>query len=197
MFIKKIKIYLTLVRIKLRKNKREMPVVYIGLGSNKGQKIRNIQEAIRRLKEKITVTKISSLYLAEPVGIRGGWFVNCVVKSQSSYSPSYLLRELLKIEEKMGRELRRPGEKKGPRVIDLDILFYGQVVIKESNLVIPHPRLTERKFVLLPLMELDPEISHPVQMKKLKSILNELNDPHRVEKILEVSNGSCQNNPLK
>jgi len=174
-----------------------MPVVYIGIGSNKGQRVRNIQESIEKLKEKMIVARVSSLYLSQPVDVKGGWFINCVIMAQSTYSPEDLLRELLRIEENMGRDPRRPGERKEPRIIDLDILLYDQAAVEEKGLIIPHPRLTERRFVLLPLVELDPEITHPIQKKTIKAILEELNDSHWVEKILDTSNGNCQNSQPK
>ena len=158
-----------------------MPVVYIGLGSNKGDKEKNIKKALGYLKKKIKVHKVSSLYLTEPVGVEGGWFVNCALEGETEKKPKNLLQELLQIEYRMGR--RRTGTK-GSRVIDLDLLLYGEMVSYEEDLILPHPRLHKRKFVLIPLIEINPHLYHPVLRKPLKAILNTLEDPHQVKKII-------------
>lgn len=156
-----------------------MPLVYIGLGSNKGNKVKNTRQALKYLKKKIRVRKISSFYLTEPVGINGDWFINCVLEGETEKKPKNLLKDLLQIEQRMGR--RRTGRKE-PRVIDLDLLLYGEIVIQEEDLVLPHPCLDKRKFVLVPLLEINSHLYHPVLKKPLKVILNTLRDPHQVKK---------------
>ncbi|MBC7189783.1 2-amino-4-hydroxy-6-hydroxymethyldihydropteridine diphosphokinase [Candidatus Aerophobetes bacterium] len=156
-----------------------MTYIYIALGTNRGPRLQNIENALKRLGEIFEIEKVSSFYLTEPVGIKGGWFVNCVAKCRTDKSPSSVLKELLQIENKMGR-IRGEKEK---RTIDLDLLFYGESVIKEDDLVVPHPRIQERRFVLTPLCEIAPELKHPLLGKEVKKILDELKDNLVVEKI--------------
>ena len=164
-----------------------MSVVYIGLGSNKGDRLQNIDLALDHLKEKIVVEKISSFYLTEPVEMKGGWFVNCVLEGKTEQPPEKLLHTLLEIEKKMGRVREK---KKTSRVIDLDLLFYEDAVIDKVNLVVPHPHLYKRRFILTPLVEINPNLVHPGLGKSLKEILKGLKDSHQVDKILETRYGS-------
>jgi 2-amino-4-hydroxy-6-hydroxymethyldihydropteridine diphosphokinase len=147
--------------------------VYIGLGSNLGDPRANLAEAVRRIEIGFNCRfTVSSLYESEPVGmIDQPWFLN-----QAGYfetdsktpKPIKTLAILKAIEREMGRE---PGPRFGPRLIDLDLLFYRDWVFEGHELVIPHPRLTERSFVLMPLLELEQEIVHPVSGQLLKDIL--------------------------
>lgn len=159
-----------------------MPVVYIGLGSNKGDRLKNIEVALDHLKEKIVVEKISSFYLTEPVDMKGGWFVNCVLEGKTERSPEKLLDTLLQIEKRMGRIREK---KKTSRVIDLDLLLYEDAVVDKVDLIVPHPHLHKRRFVLTPLVEINPHLVHHVLGKSLKEILKELKDSYQVDKILE------------
>ena len=159
-----------------------MPVVYIGLGSNKGDRLKNIKVALDHLKEKIAVEKVSSFYLTEPVGMKGRWFVNCVLEGKTEQSPEKLLDTLLQIEKRMGRIREK---KKNPRVIDLDLLLYEDAVVDKVDLIVPHPHLHKRRFTLIPLVEINSHLVHPVLGKSLKEILKELKDSHQVDKILE------------
>lgn len=159
-----------------------MPVVYIGLGSNKGDRLKNIDSALNHLKEKIVVEKISSFYLTEPVEMKGGWFVNCVLEGKTEQPPEKLLHTLLEIEKRMGRVREK---KKASRVIDLDLLLYEDAVVDKSDLAVPHPHLHKRRFVLTPLVEINPRLVHPLLGKSLKEILGELKDSYQVDKILE------------
>ena len=159
-----------------------MPVVYIGLGSNKGDRLKNIEVALDHLKEKIVVEKISSFYLTEPVGMKGRWFVNCVLEGKTEQSPEKLLDTLLQIEKRMGRIREK---KKNPRVIDLDLLLYEDAVVDKVDLIVPHPHLHKRRFALIPLVEINSHLVHPVLGKSLKETLKELKDSHQVDKILE------------
>ena len=107
----------------------------------------------------IHVVRQSSLYITEPVGAPGqAWFLNAAVQAETSLLPVQLLHTLLKIERQLGRRRITPH---GPRTIDLDILFYGSSVIRSRELEVPHPRLTERRFVLVPLAQIAPEFRHP------------------------------------
>ena len=159
-----------------------MPVVYIGLGSNKGDRLKNIEVALDHLKEKIVIEKISSFYLTEPVGMKGRWFVNCVLEGKTEQSPEKLLDTLLQIEKRMGRIREK---KKNPRVIDLDLLLYEDAVVDKVDLIVPHPHLHKRRFALIPLVEINSHLVHPVLGKSLKEILKGLKDSHQVDKILE------------
>ena len=148
-----------------------------------GVPAKNCLEAIRKisLSVAIRVLRGSSLYRTEPVGNRDqAWFVNCVIEVRTSLGPRDLLNVLQGIEIEMGRERE---EKWGPRVIDLDILFYGQAVIREDDLQIPHPELHKRRFVLVPLNEVAPYTIHPAFGISVKGLLDRLQDPGRVEKI--------------
>lgn len=170
-----------------------MACAYIGIGSNKGKRIRNAKEALARIREEMRVEKVSSFYLTEPIevnpvregfsnGVKGEWFVNCVLEVTTNQEPRELLRTLLKIEGKMGRI--RIKQKKISRIIDLDLLLYEEKIIKEKELTLPHPLLHKRRFVLAPLTEINPDVYHPLLKKPVKEILRALTDNHAVEKIL-------------
>jgi len=153
--------------------------IYIGLGSNLGNRLANIRKAIELMKQEgIEIVKESSIYETEPVGYKEqGWFLNSVVKARTQFSPEGLWKRLEKIEKVMGREREI---KWGPRIIDLDILFYGNKVLNGKQLQIPHPELHKRRFVLLPLKEIAPELVHPVLNKTIGEILGELEDNSEV-----------------
>lgn len=154
-----------------------MSIAYIGLGSNLGERRANIESAIARLRrmEEIQVRRISSLYESEPWGFKNQpHFLNGVLELETSQSPKELQQCLLSIEKEMGR---KGGQRWGPRIIDLDLLLFDELVKEESfpgDLVLPHPRMQERKFVLIPLLELDPNAIHPQTKKPFKKILQSL-----------------------
>ena len=140
-----------------------MPRVFLGLGSNIGNKEDNINKALTFISELYTVKKKSHLYLTEPVGnIKQDWFLNCVVEIQTDVDPKKLLSSIKSIERKLGRT---KTVKNGPRIIDIDILFYGDHILNTKTLVIPHPSIQERLFVLQPMMDIDPDVIHPVLQK--------------------------------
>jgi 2-amino-4-hydroxy-6-hydroxymethyldihydropteridine diphosphokinase len=116
------------------------------------------------------------------------WFINGVIAVATSLRPREFLDFLLEIEHKMGRER---GERWGPRVIDLDILFYGAEVLNEGGLQIPHPRLHERRFVLIPLRDIAPHLEHPLLAKTVSQIISELPEEEKVLPILERGQGPC------
>jgi 2-amino-4-hydroxy-6-hydroxymethyldihydropteridine diphosphokinase len=126
----------------------------------------------------IRVVRQSPLYVTEPVGTESrSWFLNGVVEAETSLLPLQLLHTLLKIERELGRRRITPH---GPRTIDLDILFYGTNVIRGRELEVPHPRLAERRFVLVPLAQIAPEFRHPTLHKSIAQLLAETPDRSKV-----------------
>lgn len=155
--------------------------IFIGLGSNLGDRRANILEAIdliRKLPES-RVTKESSLYESEPHGNAKTWFVNGVIEIETMLSPENLLKKLKAIEAAMGRK-RVKGKRWGSRIIDLDILFYTSLVVKKRTLKIPHPELANRRFVLLPLSELGPQVIHPVLQASVSELLATVKDIKKI-----------------
>ena len=152
-----------------------MPTVYIGIGSNIGEREENCLRAIALLdKNGVRTTKRSGMYETEPWGLKDQRrFINMVIASETALSPRELLLLLKRIEGDMGR---RPGEKWGPRLIDLDILFYDDLIIKESDLAVPHPMMSRRDFVLKPLAEIAPDKIHPVVARRISDLLRDLRE---------------------
>lgn len=137
-----------------------MATVYLGLGSNLGEREANIASALKMLGQEARIVKVSSLHETEPVGHKDQpWFLNCVCSVETDLSPQALLKLAKTIENTLGR---KPTHRFGPRLIDIDILFYDDLVLDSPDLTIPHPRLMERAFVLLPLTEIAPELVHPL-----------------------------------
>lgn len=144
--------------------------VYLSLGSNVGDRAANLRTALLRLGAFGKVAAVSSFYETEPVErVAQPWFLNCAVKLDTEKMPRQLLAGVLNLEREMGR---RRTQKKGPRNIDIDILLFGNSIVKARGLTIPHPALHERRFVLEPLVEIAPETRHPV----LKRTMRELRD---------------------
>lgn len=142
------------------------------MGSNIGNREGNLRAAIERLRELGNVTAISSLYETEPVEFtEQPWFLNCVVALETERTPRELLEGMLEMERAMGRERVQP---KGPRVIDLDIVLFGEQIVEEPQLEIPHPAMHLRRFVLEPLAEIAPEAKHPRLNQKARQILADL-----------------------
>ena len=135
--------------------------MYLSLGSNVGDRAKNLQDAIAALADAgVEVSRISSIYETEPVDLREQpWFLNCVVEAQTNLPPLELLQALRAIEARMGS---KKLVAKGPRLIDMDILLYGDETIDTPELQVPHPRMHLRRFVLAPLAEIAPRARHPV-----------------------------------
>lgn len=145
-----------------------MSQVFLGLGSNMGDKEKNIRDALSLLSEICLIIKQSRLYLTEPVGgVTQDWFLNCAVEVETMLDPAELFVRLKAIERQLGRTTT---VKNGPRPIDIDILFYADLILKTKDLDIPHPRIQERLFVLRPLMDLDAEFIHPLQKKSIQEM---------------------------
>jgi 2-amino-4-hydroxy-6-hydroxymethyldihydropteridine diphosphokinase len=143
-----------------------MSVVYLGLGSNIGDKEGFITQALCLLSEKCEVKKQSHFYRTEPVGtLQQDWFLNCAIEGETSLDPKDLLTFIQSVEHTLGRV---KTEKNGPRIIDIDILLYGNEIVQTKNLIIPHPLLQDRLFVLQPMMDLNPALIHPVLKKSIQ-----------------------------
>jgi 2-amino-4-hydroxy-6-hydroxymethyldihydropteridine diphosphokinase len=157
------------------KEKNSKVTVYIGLGTNSGEREKNIERSLQRLKgsPEIDLFSVSPLYDTEPYGEKEQpRFLNGVVKIETTLSPKELLGELKKIEREMGRKKRTRW---APRVIDLDILFYDGIVYKDEEVEIPHPDLHNRWFVLKPMNDLAPTLVHPIIKKTVRQLLEGLN----------------------
>lgn len=146
--------------------------VLLGLGSNLGDRMRQLERALQALRAHVYLEQLSSVYETQPVGVVDQpWFLNLVCRGTTRLRPRPLLEFLHEIESSLGRER---GERFGPRVIDIDILAYDDQVIDEPDLELPHPRLEERRFVLEPLAEIDPGWRHPVSGKTAVELLESL-----------------------
>jgi 2-amino-4-hydroxy-6-hydroxymethyldihydropteridine diphosphokinase len=147
-------------------------LVYLSLGSNVGSRAVNLEMAISRLEELGHVAAVSSFYDTEPVEFTAQpMFLNCVVALETELAPPQFMHAVLEIERQMGR---RRTQEKGPRTIDIDILLFGNAVIDTSDLTVPHPAMHERRFVLEPLVEIAPDVRHPVLRKTAKELRNAL-----------------------
>lgn len=159
-----------------------MAIVYLSLGSNKGDRIGYVQQATSLLgaAENISIIRTSAFYETEPWDMNSDtWFVNAVVEIKTSLSPEALLAECKRIEHQLGRTHSDKKEYED-RTIDIDILFYNKDIINEDNLVIPHKFLHLRAFVLVPMLELNPDFIHPVLHKSISDLHSDLENPEMV-----------------
>jgi 2-amino-4-hydroxy-6-hydroxymethyldihydropteridine diphosphokinase len=147
-------------------------LAYLSLGSNIGDRESHLRNAIAQLQTTRRIVSVSSFYETEPVDITDQpWFLNCVVALETPETPEQLMASMLEIEQRMGRQRI---QHKGPRVIDLDILMFGAIVLDSAQLKIPHPAMHQRRFVLEPLAEIAPEVLHPVLRKSIRELLDAL-----------------------
>ena len=162
-----------------------MNKVYLALGSNLGDREAHLTGAMRALVKKMTIGSVSSIYETEPVGYHNqSWFLNMVCCGTTHLDPFQLLSLAKEIEKQSGRVASFPD---APRPIDIDILFYNDQVIKTEALTIPHPRIGERAFVLVPLAEIAPDLIHPVNRRSIRNLLAILTDSHQIRKWKDVS----------
>lgn len=149
--------------------------VYLSIGSNLGDRRAHLREAVERLAaQQVRVLRESSIYESEPRDLREQpWFLNQILEAETDLLPRQLLRRAQKIERELGR---RRTIAKGPRVIDIDIVLFGNSVMHTAELEIPHPRMHQRRFVLEPLAELTPELRHPVSGHTIRALLDAVLD---------------------
>ncbi|MDP2337972.1 MAG: 2-amino-4-hydroxy-6-hydroxymethyldihydropteridine diphosphokinase [Bacteroidota bacterium] len=157
--------------------------LYLLLGGNLGDKQKIFSDARARLNEKVgKITALSAVYETEPWGFQSeDVFWNQVMEISTNLSPEEVLRQTQQIELELGRV--RKTNQYDSRKIDIDILFYGDQVVEQENLSIPHPRIQERKFALIPLNEINPELIHPVFQKSIRQLLQECGDQLKVEAV--------------
>jgi 2-amino-4-hydroxy-6-hydroxymethyldihydropteridine diphosphokinase len=154
--------------------------VYIGIGSNLGNKRENYREALERIAKlpKTRIIKESSVYESQPHGDSKEWYINGVIEIETELKPELLLNKFKNIERAMGRKKVR--KKWGARIIDIDILLYDSLVMNTKSLKIPHPEMHQRKFVLIPLSELAPQVIHPVLSASISELLVGVKDDKKV-----------------
>ena len=148
-------------------------LVYLSLGSNLGDREKFLREAIFRLAELGVIRQVSAFYETQPVEVQGEqpWFLNCALAMETELMPLEFLSRMLAVEQSMGRIRTGP---KGPRTIDIDIVFFGNDVVDTPELTVPHPAMHQRRFVLEPLAEIAPAVVHPVLKLTVQELLDSL-----------------------
>jgi 2-amino-4-hydroxy-6-hydroxymethyldihydropteridine diphosphokinase len=156
-------------------------IVFLALGSNLGEREENLESAISALQAQGELLAKSRIYETEPVGYEDQpAFLNQVCKVAMKYSPTELLEVTQRIERELGRKPTFPS---GPRIIDIDVLFYGERIIHTTNVDIPHPKIPERRFVLVPMCDIAPNLIHPELGKSMRELVDESTDTHWVRPI--------------
>jgi len=157
-------------------------IVYLSLGSNVGDRARNLETALNKLAMLGNVLAVSSFYETEPVEMTAQpWFLNCAVKLETERMPRQLIAGILNLEQEMGRQRKQP---KGPRTIDIDVLLFGISIIEMKGLTVPHPRMHQRRFVLEPLVEIAPDARHPALKHTVRQLRDALSPGQTVKKSL-------------
>ena len=161
--------------------------VYLGIGSNLGDRQANMEKVLKLLGERLQIELVSSIYETEPVGyVEQPMFLNAVCRGQTELGPLQLLSLVKGIEASLGRVSSFPN---APRTIDIDIIFYGNMIMQTPELTIPHPCLEERAFVLIPLLEIAPDLCHTVSGESIKDLLARVQGREGVKKIGELGVG--------
>lgn len=167
-----------------------METCYLLLGSNEGNRLKYLQLAIEAISLiAVNVAKHSSVYETEPWGFRDDTpFLNQVIEVQTDMEAADLMEKLLLTETELGRKRIKNAEGYAARIIDIDLLFYGQHIINEPGLIVPHPRLHERRFTLVPLVEIAPGLVHPVLKMNMAQLEASCTDKSRVAKFITTNN---------
>jgi 2-amino-4-hydroxy-6-hydroxymethyldihydropteridine diphosphokinase len=169
--------------------------VYLSLGSNLGDRAAHLNAAIDRMNALGKVMAVSSFYETEPVELTAQpWFLNCAVELDTEKMPKQLLAAILDIEKEMGR---RRIQKKGPRTLDIDILLFGNSIIKTKGLTIPHPAMHQRRFVLEPLAAIAPDVRHPVFKRTIRELKDALPPGQAVKRTADVGPQTSDPRPRK
>jgi 2-amino-4-hydroxy-6-hydroxymethyldihydropteridine diphosphokinase len=159
-------------RVQLNSMATALNLAYLSLGSNMGDREAHLHAAIARLQSEVRVVSVSSFYETEPVEFTDqAWFLNCALTLETTRTPQQLMSDILTIEQEMGRQRI---QKKGPRILDIDILLFSDKIIDSPDLTVPHPAMQNRRFVLEPLAEIAPEARHPVLKKTIRELLDAL-----------------------
>tara|TARA_B100001057_G_scaffold293670_1_gene293758 strand:+ start:2645 stop:3151 length:507 start_codon:yes stop_codon:yes gene_type:complete len=157
--------------------------VYFSLGSNLGDRYSNLSECVSLIENNVgEIKSLSSIYKNSAQGFIGDYFYNCCVKVSTSYKTHELIDIILSIENTMGRKIRNT-QKYASRKIDIDIILYDDLIIEEKNLTIPHPRYTQRSFVLVPLLEIDNKLVDPKTKTLISEFLSRVSSKEKLEKI--------------
>ena len=157
--------------------------VYFSLGSNLGDRYSNLSECVSLIENNVgEIKSLSSIYKNSAQGFIGDYFYNCCVKVSTLYKPHELIDIILSIENTMGRKIRNT-QKYESRKIDIDIILYDDLIIEEKNLTIPHPRYTQRSFVLVPLLEIDNKLVDPKTKTLISEFLSRVSSKEKLEKI--------------